>query len=94
MDTLIRTILDETDYERNPFFIALRDGFQQFDVGDRCVILGKDPDGDYPIMRFGVFRANVLVGAWWLGCNEILAGSTRTDVLLRSVAHRLWASVS
>lgn len=76
--------------ERRQVVIALRDGLQQIEGGDRCETVAKDPDGDYPIMRFGVFKGAELVGAWWVGCNEQVAPSTPRAVRLSSVPHPGW----
>lgn len=78
---------DLTTRDRRLMGIALAEGFRQLDSGDHCKALGRNPDGDHPIMMFGVYQADALVGAWWIGCNEQLAGSTRRDVRLRSVPH-------
>ncbi len=80
-------VQDLSPTERRVVAVALRDGLQQIEGGDRCEAVGLDPDGDYPILAFGVFRGLDLVGGWWLGCNEQLAGSTPSDVLLRSTPH-------
>lgn len=78
---------DLSTRDRRLVGIALADGFRQFDGGDHCKTVGQDPEGDYPIIRFGVLQAGELVGGWWLGCNEQLPGSTPRDVRLRSVGH-------
>lgn len=87
---LFTDIQDLDTNDRRLVAIALRDGLQQIEGGDRCAAFGMDPDGEYPIMIFGVKRAGNLVGAWWIGCNEKLPGSTPTDILLRSVPHPGW----
>lgn len=70
--------------------IALRDGLQRIPGGDRCDARGIDPEGDYPMLSFGIFKDKKLVGAWWLGCNQKTTVSTAQNVVLDSVPLAGW----
>ena len=56
--------------------LSIRDGLNLFPEEFKCEVLSTDPDGDFPIIRFGVFVDDVLVGSVWFGCNATLRGHT------------------
>jgi len=55
---------------------SIRDAFWLLPEEYKCEFLGSNPDGDFPIMRFGFYNGTRLIGAWWMGCNETQEGHT------------------
>lgn len=81
---------DLTEAEQTAVSEALRDGLQTIPGGDRCEARGLDSAGNYPIIRFGVFKAKKLVGAWWIGCNRKTTRSTAQNIVIDSVPLAGW----
>jgi hypothetical protein len=63
---------------------ALRDGIFLIPAEYKCTALGLSCDGDYEVIRLGVYSGDALIGAWWLGAHEAAEGHTAEDARVYS----------
>ena len=72
---------DLSDKLSNEATSALALGLHIFPPEFQCEALRRDPNGEYPIIRMGVFNkpGDKLFGAVWFGCNTAAPGHTDKD---------------
>lgn len=78
---LLTDVGDLPATESNAVTLALARGLREFPPDFYRDVVGRLPDGDFPIIRMQVSNppGNQVYGGVWFGCNELAPGHTRTD---------------
>ena len=72
---------DLSERQSNEVTAAISFGLQLFPLEYQCEAIKRDPNGEFPIVRLGVFdNRDLLIGGLWFGCNLLEESSTKLDV--------------
>lgn len=78
---LLTDVSDLSVAESNAVTLAVARGLREFPTEFYCDVIGREPDGDFPIIRLQVSNppGNQVYGGVWFGCNLLAPGHTATD---------------
>lgn len=78
---LLTDVGDLSERASDRVTLAIARGLREFPPEFYCDAVGRDPEGEFPMMRLQVSNppGNQVYGGAWMGCNELAPGHTATD---------------